>query len=224
MKEYIFYVSNDIIIIGGIYMNRIELKEKAKDSLDGKYGDAIGVVLLLFAISSIASGFIIALKDVFHLTETNFIILSEVISIIISGLFTFGYNSYFLKLSRDEDVEVNELWSKLNFIIPYIAVTILIALFTTLWTLLFIIPGIIAAFGYSMAYYVMLDHPEMSAMEAIKESKRIMNGHKWDYFILQFSFLGWAILGIFTLGILWVWLIPYMNVTICNFYNEIKDL
>lgn len=75
-----------------------------------------------------------------------------------------------------------------------------------------------------MAYYIMLDHPEMRPLEAIKESKRIMNGHKLDYFILQLSFLGWAILGIFTFGILWLWLIPYMNVTNCHFYNEIKEL
>lgn len=205
-------------------MNRIELKEKAKMSLDGKYGDAIGIVLLLFAISFIVGGCAGFLKSMMGLTENSYKILTNVASFIISALFTFGYSSYFLKVSRDEDVEISELWSKMNLFIPYIVASVLVGIFTTLWALLFIIPGIIAALGYSMTYYIMLDHPEMSPLEAIKESKKIMNGHKLDYFILQLSFLGWAIVGIFTFGILWLWLIPYMNVTTCNFYNEIKDL
>lgn len=205
-------------------VNRIELKEKAKESLNGKYGDAIGIVLLLFAISFIigcATGF---LREILGLTENSYKILTNLASFIISGLFTFGYSSYFLKVSRDEDVEISELWSKINLFVPYIVVSILISVFTVLWSFLFIIPGIIAALSYSMTYYVMLDHPEMDPLTAIKESKRIMNGYKMDYFVLQLSFLGWAILGIFTFGILWLWLIPYMNVTVCNFYNHIKEL
>lgn len=205
-------------------MNRVELKEKAKESLTGKYGDAIGIVLLLFAISFITGIGCNILKDILGISKDSYSILNTICSLILSGLFTLGYTSYFLKISRDEDVEISELWSKMNLFVPYIVVSILIGLFTTLWALLLIIPGIIAAFSYSMTFYIMLDNPEMSPMEAIKESKRIMNGHKMDLFILELSFLGWAILGIFTFGILYLWLIPYMNVTTCNFYNEIKEL
>ena len=205
-------------------LTRRELKEKAKQSLNGKYGDAIVVVLLLSIISSVVS---FIFKKSFGIpTDVNqtYSITINLASFIVSALLNFGYTSFFLKLSRDEDVEVNELWSKMNMFIPYIIVSVLISLFTTLWTLLLIIPGIIAALSYSMVYFIMLDNPEMSAMEAIKESKKIMNGHKMDYFILQLSFLGWAILGAFTLGILYFWLIPYMEVTYCNFYNNIKEL
>lgn len=205
-------------------LTRRELKEKAKQSLNGKYGDAIVVVLLLSIISSVVS---FIFKKSFGIpTDVNqtYSITINLASFIVSALLNFGYTSFFLKLSRDEDIEVNELWSKMNMFIPYIIVSILISLFTTLWTLLLIIPGIIAALSYSMVYFIMLDNPEMSAMETIKESKKIMNGHKMDYFILQLSFLGWAILGAFTLGILYFWLIPYMEVTYCNFYNNIKEL
>jgi uncharacterized membrane protein len=75
-----------------------------------------------------------------------------------------------------------------------------------------------------MSYYCYLDNPENDIMDAIKESKRIMKGHKMEFFILQLSFLGWSILGMFTFGILYLWLIPYMSVTISNFYNNIKEL
>lgn len=113
-------------------MNRIELKTKAKESLEGKYGDAIGIVLLLFAISFLAGGGVTCLKGIFHLTENSYAILTNVVSVVLSGLFTFGYTSYFLKVSREEDVEISELWSKMNLFIPYLVVTIFIALFTTL--------------------------------------------------------------------------------------------
>lgn len=74
-----------------------------------------------------------------------------------------------------------------------------------------------------MVYYVILDNPNIDVVEALKESKRIMNGHKMELFKLELSFIGWMILGILTLGILYLWLIPYMRVTIANFYIEIKE-
>ena len=91
-----------------------------------------------------------------------------------------------------------------------------------LWSLLFIIPGIIAAIRYSQAFLIKLDDPDLSATECIDKSKEMMNGHKMDYFLLILSFIVWFILGVFTCGILYLWLIPYYSTTICNFYNEIK--
>lgn len=205
-------------------INRAELKEKAKESLRGKYGDAIGIILLLGLIS-FAIGLVTGIiSGIFSFEESTLSIITDIVSLVVSSLFTFGYLNFFLKISRDEETSVSDLWSKTNMLVPCLIVTILIGLFTTLWTLLLIIPGIIAAFSYSMTYFVMLDNPEMSAMDAIKESKRIMNGHKMDFFVLELSFLGWIFLGVFTLGILYFWLMPYMYVTTCNFYNEIKEL
>lgn len=205
-------------------INRAELKERAKESLRGKYGDAIGIILLLGLIS-FAIGLVTGIiSGIFSFEESTLSIITDIVSLVVSSLFTFGYLNFFLKISRDEETSVSDLWSKTNMLVPCLIVTILIGLFTTLWTLLLIIPGIIAAFSYSMTYFVMLDNPEMSAMEAIKESKRIMNGHKMDFFVLGLSFLGWIILGAFTFGILYFWLMPYMYVTMCNFYNEIKEL
>ena len=74
-----------------------------------------------------------------------------------------------------------------------------------------------------MIYYIALDNPNMGIMEIIKKSKTMMKGYKWQYFVLILSFIGWEILSLFTLGILNLWLMPYMEVTFANFYNKIRN-
>jgi hypothetical protein len=93
------------------------------------------------------------------------------------------------------------------------------SIFIILWSLLLLIPGIIAAFRYSLCFYILADHPEMGIMEVLNESKRMMKGNKWKMFCLNISFIGWAILGILTLGIGFIWLLPYMEVSIIAFYD-----
>lgn len=200
-------------------MNRALLKENAKKSLQGKYGDAIALLGIMFAISFVL-GLVIGF---FGLEENLASTLSDLCSLLISCALGFGMTSYFLKISRNEPVTYNELFSKTNMFVSYLSISLLVGLFTFLWTLAFIIPGIIAALSYSMVFYVKLDNPDMGAMDVLRKSKQIMSGHKMDYFVLGLSFLGWAILGVFTLGILYLWLIPYMQVTFANFYNSIKD-
>ena len=92
-----------------------------------------------------------------------------------------------------------------------------------LWTLLFIIPGIIKSFSYAMTYFIINDHPEYSINQAITESRRMMDGHKMEYFILCLSFIGWFILSCITLGIGFLWLIPYFYTTSAAFYEEIAE-
>lgn len=204
-------------------MTRAELKEKAKKSLKGKYGKAILITILLGVISGVC-GFILGiLCGAFNFGKETTELLKSVLELVLTGVLTFGYMSFFLKISRDEEVEIDELWSKANMFLTFIIASLLIGLFTTLWSLLFIIPGIIAAYSYQMTYYILLDNPDMGVMDAIKKSKEMMKGHKFDFFVLQLSFIGWIIVGIFTLGILYFWLVPYMNVTMCNFYNNLKE-
>jgi uncharacterized membrane protein len=94
--------------------------------------------------------------------------------------------------------------------------------FTILWAFLLIIPGIIAALRYSMAYYIMNDYPEISAMEAIERSKELMDGQKMRLFMLCLSFIGWFFVGIITLGLGFFYLMPYWNATVANFYEDLK--
>lgn len=100
---------------------------------------------------------------------------------------------------------------------------ILSTIYIFLWTLLLIIPGLIKSYSYALTPYILIEHPEMSANEAIEESMRLMDGHKFDLFYLQLSFIGWAILSILSLGLGFFWLIPYQMTAQAAFYRDIKN-
>ena len=99
---------------------------------------------------------------------------------------------------------------------------ILVGLFTFLWSLLLIVPGIVKFYAYAMTPYILIDYPELSTNQAINLSKRMMKGHKFDLFFLQLSFIGWIFLSIFTLGIGLLWVIPYMTASQAAFYQDIR--
>ena len=202
-------------------MDRATLKSNAKNSLKGKYGDAIVLMIIYGLIAGAVGGIFGGILGAANLDKDTVKALGEVLSAVISCLFIFGIHSYFLKISRNESVEWKELFSKTNLFVPALLITIVVGIFVTLWSLLLIIPGIIAAISYSQVYFVKLDNPDMEVMDVLKKSKELMNGHKMDYFVLLLSFIGWLILGVFTLGILYLWLMPYMSVTEANFYNEL---
>lgn len=203
---------------------RESLKKQAKEKLDGHWADAVGIVLLFLIISIVTSVCGDLISKFLHLNELSNAILKEVMSLIITCLLTLGYTNFYLKIAREEDAEINDLWSKTNLFIPFIIVSLLVFGLSFGWSLLFIIPGIIVAISFSFVYYVMLDNPNMKPMEVLKESDRLMRGHMMDYILLNLSFAGWAFLGIFTLGILYFWLIPYISTTNAIFYNNIKEL
>ncbi len=96
-------------------------------------------------------------------------------------------------------------------------------LYIFLWSLLLIVPGIIKAFSYSMAEWILAKHPEMTPSQAIQRSQELMQGHKSELFVLGLSFIGWFLLCILTLGIGFVFLIPYVELTFANFKKKIYD-
>lgn len=98
---------------------------------------------------------------------------------------------------------------------------LLITLKVLAWSLLFVIPGIVAAYRYSMATYIMAENPNMQATEAIERSKTLMDGRKGDLFCLDLSFIGWALLAVLTAGIGNLWLVPYMTVSRAAFYRSL---
>lgn len=103
-----------------------------------------------------------------------------------------------------------------------VAARFLQSIYILLWSLLFIIPGIIASYSYAMTEYILAENPELSASEAISRSKQMMDGNKWRLFCLQFSFIGWSILCAFTLGIGNLWLTPYKQAATAAFYREVS--
>ena len=117
------------------------------------------------------------------------------------------------------------LWILL-FVIPgMIIAIILLSVFQTItvtpWIALCFIPGIIKYYSYSMAYYIMADHPEYTWREALRDSKAMMKGNKWKFFCLDFSFIGWYIVGFLCLGVGTLWVSPYQHTAHAEFYNEL---
>lgn len=147
---------------------------------------------------------------------------SNMAMIIVMGPLTVGLSHVFLSSVRDETSEIVDLFIGFKSFAETLVAYLLIMLFTFLWMLLFIIPGFIKAFAYSMTYYIMSDHPEMDAQSAILESRKMMDGNKMKLFYLQLSFIGWFILCILTLGLLLIWVYPYYLSALAGFYEEIR--
>ena len=103
-----------------------------------------------------------------------------------------------------------------------VGAVLLVFVYTLLWTLLLVIPGIIKAYSYSMTFYILRENPEMTAGDAITASQKMMDGHKMDLFLLSLSFIGWAILASITFGIGYLWLITYIYTAYAAFYETLK--
>lgn len=141
---------------------------------------------------------------------------------VLSGPLKLGYCKYLLKLHDGEEGEVRDLFSQFGRFADGFLLSLLISIYIFLWTLLFIIPGIVAAYKYAMAPFIMLENPGMKAGEAIDASKKMMYGHKGELFILNLSFIGWALLSILTMGVGSLWLNPYMNASYAAFYRHLN--
>ena len=98
----------------------------------------------------------------------------------------------------------------------------LVVLFTFLWSMLFIIPGIVKSFAYAMTPFILEEHPELSANQAIDRSVAMMKGHKFDLFYLYLGFIGWLLLAFLTLGIGLLWVMPYLETSVAAFYEDVK--
>ena len=124
-------------------------------------------------------------------------------------------------LTRENPPAFATLFSRFSIWGRAFGLRLVTSLLTFLWSLLFIVPGIIASYRYALAPYLMAENPDMGVMEAIARSKERMNGSKWRLFCLQLSFIGWNLLCMLTLGIGYLWLTPYQNAAEAAFYLEV---
>ena len=133
-----------------------------------------------------------------------------------------GFTIYCLHICQFHKAGFGNLFDGFAIFFKAIWLEFLIMFFIFLWSLLLIVPGIIAAYRYRMALYIMIENPHMSALDCITASKQMMNGHKGELFILDLSFLGWAILSVVPFVILWVF--PYYNTAVTNYYIALRDM
>lgn len=156
-----------------------------------------------------------------------FIILAAlvmaVVYLVLGSVTGIGYARFNLNLvDRQKEPEIGTLFGYFSHWKTAAAARFLQGLYVFLWSLLFIIPGIIADYSYAMTGYILAEHPELTAGEAIERSKQMMSGNRFRLFCLRFSFIGWSILSALTLGIGNLWLRPYEQAATAAFYREVS--
>lgn len=149
-------------------------------------------------------------------------IIMAVIYFVLGSVIEAGYARFNMNLVDRTEAKLESLFTYFYNWKTTAATRFLKGLYTFLWSLLFIIPGIIASYSYAMTGYILAEHPELTASEAIEQSKEMMSGNRFRLFCLQFSFIGWSILCSFTLGIGNLWLRPYQQAATAAFYREIS--
>ena len=141
---------------------------------------------------------------------------------IIGSAVELGYDKFNLTLYESKaDPKIETLFSRFSYFGNALLLRLLMLVKIFAWTLLFVVPGIIASFRYSMAPYIMAENPDLSATEAIEQSKRLMAGNKWRLFCLELSFIGWWLLVALTFGAGAVFLRPYSKAAITAFYLDL---
>ena len=151
--------------------------------------------------------------------------ISSIVSFVLYGVIMVGLSAFTLRLVRDpagparfEDLLYGFTGERFG---RSFVVGLLQSLYIFLWSLLFVIPGIVKSYSYAMTFYISLDHPEMTASDCITESRRMMDGQKMRLFLLDLSFIGWYIVGALCFGIGTLWVNAYHSMARANFYEDL---
>ncbi len=200
-------------------INRAELKRHAKDQLRGKWGLAVGSIVVVFLIQ-----FLFNFISRCFLDNIIIFIIITLVSIIISSAMSIGVCRLSLNyVYDDKQPAFSDIFSGFNVILKAVGLVILLGIIILVGTFLLVIPGIIFTYMFSQAYFILADDNSKSIIQCLKESAEMMKGYKFKYFVLLLSFLGWTILGLIPLGIGLLWVVPYMDVTVASFYLKVKD-
>lgn len=227
--------------------NRQELKEKAKMAFKANYWKAVAVSALLLIVGGGAGLYTISNNNLSSSEATaqlSGLSQDEMIAVILAvlgGIAAVGTIMFVIKLllldpltvgcqkffkeNAEFPADFSEIGAGFRTKYGNVVLTMFLQnLFLGLWTLLFIIPGIVKAYSYRMVPYILADNPEMSSTDIITKSREMMNGHKWDAFVLDLSFLGWLILTALTGGILGIFYVyPYIFETNAELYLALKN-
>lgn len=184
-------------------ISQTQLMEDAKSSLSGRWGLAVGTVVGVTLISALS-------------------VIIPFANFLIAGPISLGFSMFFLRLARGQEAEFGNVFDGFKHFGAALGAYLLMLIGVLVGMIFLIVPGIIIALGLSQTMFILADEPELGAVEALKKSWAMMDGHKIDYFVLGIRFIPWMILCIFTLFIGFFWLAPYMQVTFANFYDALR--
>ena len=215
--------------------NRQQVKEQAKQIMKRNYWKMFVVTLIAGILSTDyvtviqeVQGFVpdVVLPSMFS-SILSFLSMGSIVgylfSIFIGNVIVVGKSRYFIK-NHDVNPELGEIFKgfKGNYL-NVVKIMFLMDLKTLLWLLLFIIPGFVKAYEYSMIPYLLAENPNLSASQAFSLSKQMTTGQKMDLFVLDLSFLGWIILGLICCGIGILFVLPYPQATRAEVYLILRD-
>ncbi len=195
-------------------------RSAAKSALSGHWVNAVLCTLVVTLIVGVCS----ALSGVSEHLPLLFVV-GFALTLLIAVPLGFGYSVALLRHMHGEpdDDLVTRPFQAFKDYGRYLGTSLLMTVYVFLWSLLLIVPGIVKGYAYAMTPYIMHEHPELSANECIDASKKMMNGHKWRLFLLDLSFIGWLLLCVLTLGILTLWVQPWMECSHVSFYEQLKS-
>lgn len=222
---------------GGMCMDMDERNTRAiaREKIRGNWGKSVLAGFLAYWLGGLIAGTnsinLNILEDVSESLPAEvlriilillfFIVLIALVNFIIGGTIQLGYARFLLNQHDGKNYSVKDLFSQFHRFGTGFSQAFLTSLYVILWTMLFIVPGLIKAYSYAMTPFILADHPEMTADEAITASRNLMDGHKGELFVLGLSFFGWNLLCVFTLGIASLWVTPYINAAYAAFYRKL---
>lgn len=203
-------------------MSRVELKEWSKEKIKGNIGNifiGIGIVVAITFLFSFASGFI---SGIFGEESIIAFIVSLVVELLLIPL-TIGFNAYMIGFVKDGEFNRDSIFEPYGDTFKIIGANILMSFLIMIGMFFFVIPGIYLSFSYALVPYLLVTRKDLSITETLALSRKMMNGHKLDYFILGLSFIGWVMITPFTFGLLLIWLYPYMMTATTKFAVDVID-
>ena len=200
--------------------NRVSYKKAAKQELKGNWK----VPVLVTLVYTLIIGIISLVGQNKNEAVTFASSLYSILTILISGMMEMAFICYFFNfISTKSETKFEYFISSLNRWKDGILGTLWFSLWVFLWSLLFLIPGIVKAYSYKFTLYILAENPGISVRQAMNISKELTKGHKADLFVLDLSFIGWGFLCLLTLGIGFLWLTPYMYTATIHAYQDIKQ-
>lgn len=207
----------------------------AREALSGHWGAAVAVGfvggLLGGGVDALSSIMEVSYEGELRVMESiprevwamvvTITLVTCLLAFVVGGAVQLGICTFNLNLFHRREARFMDLFSQFHRLGQGFCMQFVMNFFIFLWSLLFIIPGIIAAYRYAMVPYLMAEFPDLGVMAAMRESKRLMKGNKWRLFCLQFSYIGWALLSSLTLGIGSLWLMPYQYAGDTAFYMAV---
>ena len=198
------------------------IRQEALATMRGKYLAGIVIMIVYGILGSLIGSFSAFSPD----EAVGFSLITLLAAIFLGLPLQLGFIMIWLNTARNNThPELKELFGAFNRrrYTGAVGTLLLVEIFTALWTLLLIVPGIIKSMSYAMTPFLIAEEPELGCNEAIEKSMRLMKGHRWQLFKMYLGMIGWMLLGMLTFCIAWLWIIPYYQTVFAKFYLALKE-